>query len=203
MSPWFAWVPRMTGAVDAACRRDAMALNATIHHFKVQLADADRRLYQTLEFKAARHPSESAAWLVARVLAYCLEHVDGIAFSRGLSEPDDPVIAVRDLTGAVQSWIEVGLPDAARLHKATKAAPRVAVYTHRDPLPWLRALAGARIHRADALELYALDRDLIAALEERLERRMAFDVAVSERHLYVSLGDAHFDGAILSLALAT
>jgi uncharacterized protein YaeQ len=198
----FAWVPRTTGAVDAACRRDAMALNATIHHFKVQLADADRHLYQTLEFKAARHPSESAAWLVARVLAYCLEHADGIAFSRGLSEPDDPVIAVRDLTGALQTWIEVGLPDAARLHKATKAAPRVAVYTHRDPLPWLRALAGARIHRAEALELYALDRDLISALEVRLERRMAFDLAVSERHLYVSLGDAHFDGALRSLALA-
>jgi uncharacterized protein YaeQ len=198
----FAWVPRTTGAVDAACRRDAMALNATIHHFKVQLADADRHLYQTLEFKAARHPSESAAWLVARVLAYCLEHADGIAFSRGLSEPDDPVIAVRDLTGALQTWIEVGLPDAARLHKATKAAPRVAVYTHRDPLPWLRALAGARIHRAETLELYALDRDLIAALEERLERRMAFDLAVSERHVYVSLGDAHFDAALRSLALA-
>jgi len=201
MARWFAWDPRMTGAVDVACRRDAMALNATIHHFKVQLADADRHHYQTIEFKAARHPSESAARLVARVLAYCLEHVDGIAFSRGLSEPDDPAIAVRDLTGALLSWIEVGLPDAARLHKAAKAAPRVAVYTHRDPLPWLRALAGARIHRAEALALYALDRDLIAALEERLERRMAFDLAVSERHLYVSLGDAHFDGALRSLAL--
>lgn len=202
MSRSFVWIPRFTGAVDAACRRDAMALNATIHHFKVQLADADRHVYQTIEFKAARHPSESTAWLVARVLAYCLEHADGIAFSRGLSEPDDPVIAVRDLTGALQSWIEVGLPDAARLHKAAKAAPRVAIYTHRDPLLWLRGLAGARIHRAEALELYALDRDLIAALEERLERRMAFDLAVSERHLYVSHGDAYFDGALRSLALA-
>jgi uncharacterized protein YaeQ len=178
-----------------------MALSATIHHFKVQLADADRHLYQVLEFKAARHPSESAAWLVARVLAYCLEHADGIAFSRGLSEPDDPVIAVHDLTGALLSWIEVGLPDASRLHKASKAAPRVAVYTHRDPLPWLHGLAGARIHRAEALELYAFDRDLIVALEARLERRMAFDLAVSERHLYLSLGAAHFDGALASLAL--
>ena len=102
-----------------------MALNATIYHFKAQIADADRHLYQTLEFKAARHPSESAAWLVARVLAYCLEYREGIAFSRGLSEPDDPVIAVRDLTGALLSWIEVGLPDAARLHKAAKPGPAV------------------------------------------------------------------------------
>ena len=179
-----------------------MALNATLYRFKVNLADADRHLYQTLELKAARHPSESAPWLVARVLAYCLEYVDGIAFSRGLSEPDAPAIMVRDLTGALASWIEVGLPDAARLHKAAKAAPRVAVYAHRDALPWLRALAGERIYRAEALELYAFDRSLIAALAERLDRRMTFDLAVSERHLYLSLGEAHFEGALEPLTLA-
>jgi len=179
-----------------------MALNATLYRFKVHLADADRHLYQTLELKAARHPSESAPWLAARVLAYCLEYVDGIAFSRGLSEPDVPAIMVRDLTGALTSWIEVGLPDAARLHKAAKAAPRVVVYAHRDPSPWLRALAGERIHRAEALALYAFDRGLLTALAERLDRRMTFDLAVSERHLYLSLGEAHFEGTLEPLALA-
>jgi uncharacterized protein YaeQ len=179
-----------------------MALSATLHRFKVNLSHADRHVYETIELKAARHPSESAPWLVARVLAYCLEYADGIAFSRGLSTPDDPVIAVRDLTGALVSWIEIGLPDAARLHKAAKAAPRVAVYAHRDPSAWLRGLAGERIYRADALELYAFDRTLIAGLAERLERRMTLDLAVSERHLYLALGDAHFDGALDSLALA-
>ncbi len=195
-------IRRLSGAFDARPRSRAMALSATLHHFEVRLADADRHVYETLEFKAARHPSESAAWLVARVLAYCLEYADGIAFSRGLSEPEDPVIAVRDLTGGLVSWIEVGLPDAARLHKAAKAAPRVAVYTHRDPLTWLRGLAGERIHRAEALELYAFDRSLIVALAERLERRMTLDLAVSERHLYLSHGEAHFEGALESLALA-
>src|SRR5207249_5438951 len=98
---------------------------------------------------------------------------DGIAFSRGLSEPDEPAISVRDLTGTIRTWIDIGTPDAARLHRACKAAPRVAVYTHKDPAQWLRHLAGERIHRAEALELYAIDRRLIASFVEGLDRRMA------------------------------
>src|SRR5690349_11218530 len=121
-----------------------MALGATIHHFDVALSDADRGVYEALEFKAARHPSETAEALVARVLAYCLEFTEGIAFSRGLAEPDEPMIAVRDLTGALKAWIEVGAPDAARLHKAGKAAQRVAVYTGR-PDRVRQILAGEKI----------------------------------------------------------
>ena len=130
-----------------------MALTATIHHFTIRLSDVDRGVYETLELKAAKHPSESDEYLVTRVLAYCLEYAEGIAFSPGLSEPDEPPIAVRDLTGALKAWIEIGSPDAARLHKAAKAAPRVAVYTHKDPALLLRSLDGERIHRAEALEL--------------------------------------------------
>jgi len=173
-----------------------MALGATIHSFTVRLADADRGVYESIELKAARHPSETAEHLVARVLAYCLEYAEGIAFSRGISEPEEPAIAVRDLTGALRAWIDVGLPDAARLHKASKAAPRVAVYTHRDPAQLQRALAGERIHRAEALELYALDGALVADLVRRLERRMDFDLSVTGGHLFVSLGAETLEGPV-------
>ena len=101
-----------------------MALSATIYNFTIGLSDVDRGVYETLELKVAKHPSESDEYLVTRVLAYCLEYAEGIAFSRGLSSPDEPPIAVRDLTGVLKAWIEVGSPDAARLHKAGKAAPR-------------------------------------------------------------------------------
>jgi uncharacterized protein YaeQ len=165
-----------------------MALTATIYHFTIRLSDVDRGVYQTLELKVARHPSESEEYLVTRMLAYCLEYAEGIAFSRGLSEPDEPAIAVRDLTGALQTWVEIGSPDAARLHKAAKAAPRVAVYTHKDPAQLARALDGERIHRAEALELYSLGRDLVAALVRRLARRNDLDLSVNDRHLYVTIG---------------
>ena len=172
-----------------------MALSATIYNFAVNLADADRGVYEALALKAARHPSESAEYLVTRVLAYCLEYAEGIAFSRGLSEPEQPAIAVRDLTGVIKSWIEVGAPDAARLHKAAKAAPRVAAYSHKGPEP-LRRQAGEKIHRADALELYAIDRELIDAFAGRLQRRMDFDLSVSGGHLYLALGDETLAGAV-------
>lgn len=179
-----------------------LALTATIYKFTIDLADADRQVYETLALQVARHPSESEAYLVTRVLAYALEFTGGIAFSRGLSEPDEPSIAVRDLTGGLRVWVDVGTPDAARLHKACKAAPRVVVYTHKDPAQLVRQLAGERIHRADEIELYAIDRGLIAAVAARLDRRMAFTLSVAERELYVSLGTETLSGAVIRHALA-
>ena len=173
-----------------------MALTATIHNFDIELADADRHVYESLALRVARHPSESEEYLVTRVLAYALEFTEGIAFSKGLSDPEDPAIAVRDLTGMVRSWIEIGTPDAARLHKASKAAARIAVYTHKDPDQLVRRLSGERIHRADAIELYAFDRHLISALAARLERRVAFSLSIAERDLFVSIGTDTLTGAV-------
>ena len=173
-----------------------MALTATIHHFTIRLSDVDRGVYETLELKAAKHPSESDEYLVTRVLAYCLEYAEGIAFSRGLAEPDEPAIAVRDLTGALKAWIEIGSPDAARLHRAAKAAPRVAVYMHKDPSQYLARLEGARIHRAAAIALWSVDRAVLSTLVTHLDRRVAFSLAVTERELFVAIGAVTVTGAL-------
>jgi uncharacterized protein YaeQ len=177
-----------------------VALNATIYNFDIELADTDRHVYETLSLRVARHPSESEEYLVARVLAYLLEYEEGIEFSRGVSDPDEPAIWIRDLTGAMTVWIDIGTPDAARLHKASKAAGRVAVYTHKDPAQFLRQLEGEKIHRADALELNAIDRGLVAALVSRLERRVAFSVSVTDRELFVSIGQDTLTGSIVRLS---
>jgi uncharacterized protein YaeQ len=176
-----------------------MALGATIYNFDIDLSDSDRHVYESIALRVARHPSESEEYLVARVLAYLLEFTEGIAFSRGVSDPDDPAIAVRDLTGVLRTWIDIGTPDAARLHKASKAAGRVVVYTHKDPAQYLKQLAGERIHNAGALELYAIDRALIGALVQRLERRMAFSASVTDRELYLSIGTENLTGAVVRL----
>jgi uncharacterized protein YaeQ len=174
-----------------------VALTATIYTFDIDVSDVDRGVYERIALKAARHPSETEEYLVTRVLAYALEWTEGIAFSKGgVSGPDEPAIAVRDLTGAMRAWIDVGAPDAARLHKASKASPRVAVYTHRDPSTLQRALAGERIHRAESLELYAVDRELVAALAERLDRRMSIGLSVTDRHLFVTVGRETLSGEV-------
>lgn len=178
-----------------------VALTATIYNFDVELADNDRQAYESLSLRVARHPSESEEHLVARVLAYLLEFTEGIQFSRGVSEPELPAIFVRDLTGAITTWIDIGTPDAARLHKASKAAQRVAVYTHKEPAQFLRQLEGEKIHRSDALELYAIDRTLVTALVARLERRIAFSLSVTDRELYLSIGDDNLTGDVVRLAL--
>jgi len=151
-----------------------------------------------LELRVARHPSESEDFLCARVLAFCLEQREGLAFSKGLADADQPALEVRDLTGALREWIEVGSPDAARLHRASKAAPRVAVYTHNGAERYWASLAQGRIHRAESLELYALDRGLLVAMVERLERRMTFDLSVTDGMLYLTLGETLLSGPVTS-----
>jgi uncharacterized protein YaeQ len=178
-----------------------MALTATIYNFDVDLSDNDRSVYETVAIRAAQHPSESGEYLIARVLAYLLEYREGIDFSRGVSEPEEPMISVRDLTGKIITWIDIGTPDSTRLHKASKSAERVVVYCHKEHSQWLKGLAAANIHRADALELYAIDRTLIADLVSRLDRRMAFSVSINDRELYVSIGDVNITGRVQRLML--
>jgi len=180
-----------------------MAIGATIYTFDIELSDVDRGAYQSLPLKVARHPSETEEHLATRVLAYCLEHTEGIGFSRGIADPDEPALFVRDLTGVLRVWIDVGSPDAARLHKASKAAPRVAVYTHKDPALLLAQLAGERIHRADALEIYSFSGDFLPAFVSRLARRTVFDLSVTDGHLFLNIDGTTLSGELTRHNLST
>jgi uncharacterized protein YaeQ len=174
-----------------------VALTATIYNFEIDLADSDRGVYESLALRVACHPSESEEYLLTRVLAYAMEFTAGIEFSRGLSDPDGPAISVRDLRGDIRAWIEIGNPDASRLHKASKASPRVAVYTHKDVGQFLGRLSGERIYRAEAIELWAVDRNLLAGLVARLDRRMAFSLSVTDHELYLSIGSDTLTGKVV------
>lgn len=180
-----------------------MALGSTMYVFSVALADTDRGVFETLEIRAAQHPSEAADYLLTRVFAYCLEYREGIAFSKGgVSDRDEPTLFARDLTGALQLWVEIGVPAPERLHQAMKAAPDVALYCHKDEQQLRLRLKGATIHRAEDLRAYLVPRNLLDTLLAHLDRRMSFALTVSEGHLYCSVGDDNVDCVLERFPLA-
>jgi uncharacterized protein YaeQ len=177
-----------------------MALTSTMYVFSVSLSDIDRGVYETLEIRAAMHPSESADYLLMRVLAYCLEYREGISFSKGgVSDRDEPTLFARDLTGAFTLWAEIGAPSAERLHLAAKSAPRVAVYCHRNPHMLMQQLQGAAIHRAAEIAFYTLEKPFLDALVRRLERRMSVTLTVSEQQRYCAVGEETLETPVVAL----
>lgn len=173
-----------------------MATGATIHTFDVQLADTDRGVYEDYSLRVARHPSETDAYMLTRLLAYGLEFTEGIAFSEGLSSTEEPAIIVRDLTGRLTAWIEIGAPDAERLHHGSRLAERTVVYTHRDPAKVMAPWAGKRIHRSEDIRLFSFDPGFIEQAVPLLERRNTVTMTVTEHTLYLDL-----NGTTLSSAL--
>lgn len=179
-----------------------MALTATIHSFSIQLADMDRAVHAELELRVARQPSETMEFMLVRILAYCLEYGDGIELTEGIAATDEPAVVIRDLTGQIEAWIEVGAPDADRLHRGAKRARRAALYTHRDPRMVLAQLSGQRIHRAEALPLYAFEREFITEAAGLLQRRSTLAVTVTERQLYLDIDGTNLSTAIHSQFVA-
>ena len=179
-----------------------MALTATIYHFQITLSDVDRGLYESLDLRVARHPSETMRYLVTRTLAYCLSYEEGIAFSKGgLSSAEEAPLSVRDATGVLRAWIDVGAPSAERLHKASKAAERVALFTHVE-LPLLLREASARpIHRVEQIEVYRLDAQFLDALDRKLDENSKFELVRTDGQLYVTIGGETLNGTLTQCSL--
>jgi uncharacterized protein YaeQ len=174
-----------------------MALSATIYTFKTELADIDRGVYQTLDLRLARQPSETVEYMLTRFLAYCLEYTEGIAFTEGVAAGDEPAVIVRDLTGRVTSWIEVGMPDAQRVHRGSKLAGRTAVYTHRNIAQVLGELDGKHVHRADAIPVYEFGRGFVEDVAAALDRRTEASVSIIERQLYLNMSGRAFSSTVV------
>ncbi|MDE3156504.1 MAG: YaeQ family protein [Acidobacteriota bacterium] len=180
-----------------------MALTATIYNLVTELADVDRGVYETFDLRMGRHPSETQEYLLTRYLAYCLEYTEGITFATGgVSSADEPAVLVRDPAGRVTAWIEVGMPDARRLHRGMKLAGRAAVYTHRHVEKVLEELRAGPIHRAADIPVYAFDRDFIDSAAAAIGRRAVVAVSITERQLYLDIDGRHFGSAIVAHRIA-
>jgi uncharacterized protein YaeQ len=173
-----------------------MALTATMYRFTIQLSDVDRGVYEMLDLRVAQQPSETLEYMLTRVLAWCLEYTEGISLTEGVAAGDEPAVLVRDLTGRITAWIEVGAPDADRLHRGSKLAGRVAIYTHRDPRIVLEQLAGKKIHGAEEIPLYSFGRGFIENVAAILPRRASLSLTITERQLYLDVDDQSFSTTV-------
>lgn len=178
-----------------------MALSATIRRFVITVADSDRDIYETLDLRVAQHPSENERYMVARLIARVLQHGEGVEFSKGLHVADEPALFERNLQGDVTAWIEVGSPGLERLHKASKTGARVVVYAWKGAEALASEVVGV-VHRAERLELYALEQPFLDGVAAALERKNDWSLAISGGSLYLDAGGVLYEGTVRRLSIA-
>lgn len=168
-----------------------MALTSTMYNFEIELSDIDRGVYTAIKCGMAMHPSETIDFMVTRLLAYCLEYTDGISFSKGLSDAEEPAVWVKHLDGRIQTWIEVGRPAADRLHRASKQVNRLVVYTHKPAGVFLKQLENKRIHNRELIPIYSFNATFHNEIANLLERRNQLAISVSDREIYLEISGHH------------
>ena len=173
-----------------------MALTATVRNFTIELAHIDKNIYESLEFKVAQHPSENTNRVAVRVLARALEHQEALEFGRGLSNVEEPALWSKTPQGDIDLWVDVGSPSAQRLHRASKQARKVCVYTDKQTIGLRKEWGGQRIHQAEHIHLVLLPTSLTHALAERIEKQNTWIVTVTDGYLNVGIADESFDAQL-------
>lgn len=167
-----------------------MAQPSVLLRFRIDLSDVDRSVYESLDFRIAQHPSETNDFLLTRVFAYALNYESDLKFSSGgLSDTDEPAIALSNPNGGMKLVIEVGSPSARRLHKDMKASKEVKVYTYKDPRALVKEVNSNEIHRKEDLKLFAFDPRALERLAARLGRDNRWSLLHSDGTLTISIGD--------------
>ena len=166
-----------------------MATRATIFKAELQIADIDRNYYANHALTLARHPSETDERMMVRLLAFVLRAHEHLAFGRGLSAQDEPDLWQRDLTGAIEVWIEVGIPDARAIRRACSRAARVVVlcYGGRSVDLWW-SQQREQLERQKNLDVIALPVDATQALARLASRSMRLQCNVQEGQVSVIHG---------------
>ncbi len=167
-----------------------MALKATVFKAELQVADMDRHHYETHALTIARHPSENDQRMMVRVLAFALYADEALAFGRGLSTEDEPALWKKDLTGAIELWIDVGQPDEKDIRRACGRAANVVLLTYGGPVAevWWEKNA-EKLQRLDNLTVLNLSVAEGAALAALAERGMSLQATIQDGGVLLTDGD--------------
>lgn len=165
-----------------------MALKSTIFKADLQIADMDRHHYETHALTIARHPSETDERMMVRMLAFALHADENLVFGKGLSDAEEPDLWQKDLTGAIDLWIEVGLPDDKRILKACGRAAQVIVYSYGSSSSIWWGQTGSRIERARNLTVINLAVPETVAMAQLAQRNMQLQCTVQDAQVWLTDG---------------
>lgn len=171
-----------------------MALKSTVYKIQLNIADMDRDYYADHNLTLACHPSETDERLMVRVLAFVLFAHEDLQFTRGLSSEDEPDLWQKDLTGAIEHWIELGMPDESRVRKGCNRARRMTVVTYGDRAPpiWWDKIRSS-LTRFDNLTVLNISDAVAEAMAAELERGLSMQVTIQDGTLWVSIGEAQIE----------
>lgn len=168
-----------------------------LYRFELELSDVDRGVYESLSFRMAQHPSENGAYLLSRLLAYALNYQPNIEFSpSGLNDPDEPAIRVLGAHNSIDLWIDIGNPSTIRLHKASKAAKQVIVYTYKRAATLLDQIDPKKIYRSEDIRLFEIDSVFLERLESNLQKTNKWTLLHQQGRVDVNTGTDSFAGEI-------
>ncbi len=177
-----------------------MALKSTIFKAELQVSDLDRNHFATHSLTIARHPSETDERMMVRLLAFALNADEALEFGRGLSSEGEPDLVKRDLTGAIELWIDVGLPDERELRKAAGRAREVKMYLYggRSAALWW-AQNEAALQRLQNLTVVELPPAITEAITPLAQRSMRIDCTIQDAQLWFAAGGEtlHFEPVVL------
>jgi uncharacterized protein YaeQ len=166
-----------------------MALKATIFKAELQIADMDRNYYENPALTLARHPSETDERMMMRLLAFVRHANEALVFGKGLSAEDEPDLWQKDLTGAIDLWIEVGQPDEKRILKACGRAAQVMIYTYSSNSQiWWNQISN-RIERAKNLSVFNVPAATSQALAKLAQRSMQFQCTIQDGQIWMTAND--------------
>jgi uncharacterized protein YaeQ len=163
-----------------------MALKSIIYKADLQIADMDRQYYQDHALTIARHPSETDERLMVRLLAFVRHAHQALSFAKGLSDAEEPDLWQKDLTGAIDLWVEVGQPDDKRILKACGRAAQVVVYCYSSTSNIWWNQVGSRVERAKNLTVINLPQAASLALEKLAQRNMQFQCTLQDGQIWIA-----------------
>ena len=163
-----------------------MAQKATIFKADLQIADMDRHYYEPHSLTLARHPSETDERMMVRLLAFALHADEALSFTKGLSTDDEPDLWLKDLSGEIDLWIDIGQPDEKRIRKACGRARQVAIYCYssRSAAIWWEQNS-SKLQRFDNLRVINVQNDASKQLAKLAQRNMQLQCTIQDGQVWL------------------